>query len=131
MNRMFEKGRTLLIPFRLQETLLASRRTQTTLTGGRLESHNCLVMLGSENGFCGVGFGEGTSPQSAYEKAKKNAFKNLRCLELPREGIKKILYGKYRKSKVIIYPSTRPGIIGHPVLAQMAHVCYSSLFTHV
>lgn len=102
------------------QILLRMSRNTVAKKGGRVESYNCIMLVGTQ-GFCGIGFGQAPSPTTAEEKAKLNALKNLTSLKVDPKGVvSKRLDGRFRKSNVIITPNREPGVRGHPVLSTIA-----------
>ena len=89
-------------------------------TGGRVESYNCLYLVGSYSGLCGVGFGAAASPAVAQAKARKAAYKNIRSIEpgacLPRSHL---IEGKFGSSKIRIHPSTKEQPTANPILRKL------------
>lgn len=103
------------------QILLRLSRNTVAKKGGRVESYNCIMLVGTR-GFCGIGFGKAPSPSTAEEKAKMNALKNMSSLKVDPKGvISQKLEGRYKKTKVFITPNKNPGARGHPVLATIAN----------
>ncbi|KAF0977067.1 hypothetical protein FDP41_003720 [Naegleria fowleri] len=103
-----------------EEKVLKLSRNCKMTTGGRVESYNCLYLVGSYSGLCGVGFGAAASPAVAQAKSRKAAYKNIRSIEpgacLPRSHL---IEGKFGSSKIRIHPSTKEQPTANPILRKL------------
>ncbi|KAG2379237.1 hypothetical protein C9374_007376 [Naegleria lovaniensis] len=103
-----------------EEKVLKLSRNCKMTTGGRVESYNCLYLVGSYSGLCGVGFGAAASPAVAQAKARKAAYKNIRSIEpgacIPRSHL---IEGKFGSSKIRIHPSTKEQPTANPILRKL------------
>ncbi|KAL9642891.1 hypothetical protein ABK040_010586 [Willaertia magna] len=109
-----------LVNVSFEETVLKLSRNCSMTTGGRVESFNCLFLVGSYAGFCGVGFGTAASPQVAQAKAKKAAYKNVRSIHpdavRPRS---QLIRAKHGSSIVRIYPSSYKNPTASPLIRKI------------
>lgn len=103
-----------------EEKVLKLSRNCKMTTGGRVESYNCLYLVGSYSGLCGVGFGTAASPAVAQSKARKAAYKNVRSIDpgacIPRSHM---IESKFGSSKVRIHPSTKEQPTANPILRKL------------
>ncbi|EFC43017.1 Hypothetical protein NAEGRDRAFT_80176 [Naegleria gruberi] len=103
-----------------EEKVLKLSRNCKMTTGGRVESYNCLYLVGSYSGLCGVGFGTAASPAVAQSKARKAAYKNIRSIDpsacIPRSHM---LEAKFGACKVRIHPSTKEQPTANPILRKL------------
>jgi ribosomal protein S5 len=112
-----------LFIFSFEETVLFKKVNSIRVSGGRKESHCSLVLVGNEHGFAGVGFGFASTFKHALLRAKKKAYQDIRSVELTNGTIiQEKIQKKYKKSTVIIYKSTKPGVRAHPVLKKICQV---------
>ncbi len=91
--------------------LLSARRVVRVVAGGRRFSLSVAVAIGNRNGQVGIGMGKGLDQASAREKAFNNAKKNIKNIQITKDGsIKKEVSAKYCASMVQIRPA-KSGIV--------------------
>ncbi len=90
-----------------KEKVLDLSRVTRVVAGGKRFRFRATVVIGDEKGRVGVGVAKGIDVQSAVEKAKTAAKKNILFLNL-KEGrtIPHEVYAKYNAAKVLIKPAS-------------------------
>uniref|UniRef100_A0A7S1KNZ2 S5 DRBM domain-containing protein n=1 Tax=Percolomonas cosmopolitus TaxID=63605 RepID=A0A7S1KNZ2_9EUKA len=109
--------------FPFEETRLSWKRVSIQRTQGKEVNHNCHLLIGSERGFVGVGFGRSADPRKAVDKARRDAYANIRSFDVdtrnPRTMVTSRLRSKYRSSIMVITPSRYEYVAAHPILRKM------------
>ncbi len=92
----------------LVEKVINVRRCAAVIKGGRRFSFTAMVVVGNRNGRVGWGYGKANEVPPAYEKAIKNATRNM--IEIPLQGttIPHEVWGHFGASKVLLLPAS-PG----------------------
>ncbi len=97
-----------------EERVLSVRRVVKVVKGGRIFSFSVLVVIGSKNGYFGVGLGKALEVTEARKKAINRAKRNLYKVVLTKEGtIPHLVEAKYGSTKVVL----RPASVGRGIIA--------------
>lgn len=96
-----------------KEKVLDLRRVTRVVAGGKRFRFRATLVLGDEKGVVGVGIGKGLDVQSAVEKAKRDAKKNLINIPIKGRSIPHEVRAKFSAADVII----KPALPGHGLKA--------------
>ena len=97
-----------------EERVLSVRRVVKVVKGGRIFSFSVLVVIGSKNGYFGVGLGKALEVTEARKKAINRAKRNLYRVVLTKEGtIPHLVESKYGSTRVVL----RPASVGRGIIA--------------
>jgi len=96
-----------------KEKVLDLRRVTRVVAGGKRFRFRATLVLGDEKGAVGVGIGKGLDVQSAVEKAKRDARKNLINVPIKGRTIPHEVRAKFSAADVLI----KPAIPGHGLKA--------------
>jgi len=114
-----------------EETVVCINRVSKATTGGRTMNFNSVVAVGDGNGHVGIGFGKAKEVAAAVNKAKENAKKNIRRMNLVNGTIPHTVFVKYGSVKLMLKPaSAGTGVIaGGAVRALLEQVGISDILT--
>lgn len=96
-----------------KEKVLDLRRVTRVVAGGKRFRFRVTLVIGDENGTIGIGIAKGLDVQSAVEKAKRAAKKNLFKIPLKDRTIPHEVRAKFSAAKVLI----KPAVPGHGLKA--------------
>jgi len=96
-----------------KEKVLDLRRVTRVVAGGKRFRFRVTLVIGDENGTIGIGIAKGLDVQSAVEKAKRAAKKNLFKIPLKERTIPHEVQAKFSAAKVLI----KPAVPGHGLKA--------------
>lgn len=109
--------------FPFEETRLSWKRVSVQRSQGKEINHNCQILIGSERGFVGVGFGRASDPRKAIDKARRDAFANIRSFDVdtknPSGVVTTRIRSKYRASILVLTPSRHEYVAAHPILRKI------------
>ncbi len=114
-----------------EETVVCINRVSKATTGGRTMNFNSVVAVGDGNGHVGIGLGKAKEVAAAVNKAKENAKKNIRRMNLVNGTIPHTVFVKYGSVKLMLKPaSAGTGVIaGGAVRAVLEQVGISDILT--
>ncbi len=92
-------------PFK--EKVLDLRRVTRVMAGGKRFKFRVTLVIGDEEGNVGVGIAKGADVQSAIQKAKRDAKKNLYKIPLKGRTIPHEVQAKFSAAKVLIRPAPK------------------------
>ncbi len=96
-----------------KEKVLDLRRVTRVVAGGKRFRFRATLVIGDEKGKVGVGIGKGLDVQSAIEKAKTDAKKNILKIDLKDRTIRHEIEAKFSAAHVKI----KPAVKGHGLKA--------------
>lgn len=109
-NKTAKKGRQR---DEFEEQVLDLRRVTRVTAGGKRFRFRATVVVGNGKGKVGVGTGKGPDVQSAIQKARERAKKELITLTLKDRTIPHEVEAKYSAARVLI----KPAKVGHGLMA--------------
>ena len=89
----------------LEKRIVAVRRVNKTVKGGRKMSFSSFVVVGDKKGKVGIGSGKAADPVSANEKATQSAKKNMKPYNMVGSTIPHEVIGKFGTSTVLLLPA--------------------------
>ena len=88
------------------------RRTARVVAGGRRFSFRAAVVVGDKKGSVGLGLAKSDDIATAFEKATRQAKKNLLKVKLTKENsIPRQVEAKFNSARVIIKPTKSHGLV--------------------
>lgn len=109
--------------FPFEETRITWKRVSVQRAQGKEVHYNCHLLIGSEKGFVGVGFGRSPDPHKCVTKARRAAYANLRSFDVdtknPRTVVSSRVRSKNRSSIILITPSRFEYVAAHPILQKI------------
>lgn len=111
-----EKKEAARLDERIKIRHLIKTGLHTKITkSGRVQSHSCLLILGTGTGTAGIGYGKGPTLGKATERAERDAQKNFVSVELyERRTLPHSVKVQYRRSTLIMLNKPRDfGIKAH------------------
>jgi len=90
-----------------KDKVLDLRRVTRVMAGGKRFKFRVTLVIGDEKGTVGVGIAKGADVQSAIQKAKRDAKKNLYKIPLKERTIPHEVEAKFSAAKVLIRPAPK------------------------
>ena len=108
----------------LQDKIVYVGRTAKVVKGGRRFNFSAIVVMGDGNGHIGYGLGKASEVNSAVDKAKDAARRNIVKVTLQKGTLPHEIIGRYGASKVLFRPaSAGTGVIAAGAIRAVLELC--------